>query len=150
MTPTSSNLRNFRPKRDRRNSQNHVDRSLEDLAILFRAFLDFLPLFQSSYGGFKTIGAINTFEIATSYLSCFTSMSHGSVGIVQKIDFEIRPDLGCTTFKTSRKVVLDNRDFNSQSVTRDHNKPTLGELCLPASCRRSRPETISPWSRLVV
>jgi len=35
-------------------------------------------------------------------------MSHGSVGIVQKIDFEIRPDLGCTTFKTSRKVVLDN------------------------------------------
>jgi len=27
---------------------------------------------------------------------------------VQKIEFEIRPDLGCTTFKTSRKVVLDN------------------------------------------
>jgi len=38
----------------------------------------------------------------------FTSVSHGSVGIVQKIEFEIRPDLGCTTFKTSRKVVLDN------------------------------------------
>jgi len=37
-----------------------------------------------------------------------TSMSHGSVGIVQKIDLEIRPDLGCTTFKTSRKVVLDS------------------------------------------
>ena len=35
-------------------------------------------------------------------------MSHGSVGIVQKIDFEIRPDLGCTNFKTSRKLVLDN------------------------------------------
>jgi len=31
---------------------------------------------------------------------------NGSIGIVQKIDFEIRPDLGCT--KTSRKVVLDN------------------------------------------
>ena len=31
-----------------------------------------------------------------------------SIGIVQKIDFEIRPDLGCTTLKTSRKVVLDN------------------------------------------
>ena len=26
----------------------------------------------------------------------------------KKIDFKIRPDLGCTTFKTSRKVVLDN------------------------------------------
>jgi len=36
----------------------------------------------------------------------YTYMSHGSVGIVQKIDFEIRPDLGCTTIKTSRKVVL--------------------------------------------
>jgi len=33
---------------------------------------------------------------------------NGSIGIVQKIDFEIRPDLGCTTPKTSRKVVLDN------------------------------------------
>jgi len=33
---------------------------------------------------------------------------NGSIGIVQKIDFEIRPDLGCTTLKMSRKVVLDN------------------------------------------
>jgi len=33
---------------------------------------------------------------------------NGSIGIVHKIDFEIRPDLGCTTPKTSRKVVLDN------------------------------------------
>ena len=33
---------------------------------------------------------------------------NGSIGIVQKIDFEIRPDLWCTTPKTSRKVVLDN------------------------------------------
>jgi len=31
---------------------------------------------------------------------------NGSIGIVQKIDFEIRPDLGCTTPKTSRKVVF--------------------------------------------
>ena len=38
----------------------------------------------------------------------FNSMSNGSVGIVQKIDFEIRPDLGCTALKTSRKAVLDN------------------------------------------
>ena len=33
---------------------------------------------------------------------------NGSIGIVQKIDFEIRPNLGCKTPKTSRKVVLDN------------------------------------------
>ena len=33
---------------------------------------------------------------------------NGSIGIVQKIEFKIRPDLRCTTFKTSRKVVLDN------------------------------------------
>jgi len=33
---------------------------------------------------------------------------NGSIAIVQKIDSEIRPDLGCTTLKTSRKVVLDN------------------------------------------
>jgi len=39
---------------------------------------------------------------------CFISMSHGSVGIVRKIDFVIRPDLGRATFKTSRKVILDN------------------------------------------
>ena len=32
---------------------------------------------------------------------------NGSIGIVQKIDFDIRPDLGCTTLKTSRKVVFD-------------------------------------------
>jgi len=30
-------------------------------------------------------------------------MFHGSVGIVQEIEFEIRPDLGSTTLKTSRK-----------------------------------------------
>jgi len=33
---------------------------------------------------------------------------NGSIGIVQKIDSEIRPNLGCATPKTSRKVVLDN------------------------------------------
>jgi len=33
---------------------------------------------------------------------------NGSIGIVQKIEFEIRPDLGCKTFKTSRKVGFDN------------------------------------------
>jgi len=38
---------------------------------------------------------------------CYFHVS-GSIGIVQKIDFEIKPDLGCTTPKTSRKVLLDN------------------------------------------
>jgi len=33
---------------------------------------------------------------------------NGSIGIVLKIDFDITPDLGCTTLKTSRKVVLGN------------------------------------------
>ena len=28
--------------------------------------------------------------------------------ILQKLEFEIKPDLGCTACKTSRKVVLDN------------------------------------------
>ena len=32
---------------------------------------------------------------------------NGSIGIVQKIDFELRPDSGCTTLKTSNKVVLN-------------------------------------------
>ena len=35
-------------------------------------------------------------------------LSHGSIGIVQKIEFEIRTGLGCTTIETSRKVVLDS------------------------------------------
>jgi len=34
-------------------------------------------------------------------------MSHGSIGIVQKIELEIRPDMGWTTIETSEKVVLD-------------------------------------------
>ena len=33
---------------------------------------------------------------------------NGSIGIVPKIEFEIRPNLGCATLKTSRKVVLEN------------------------------------------
>jgi len=33
---------------------------------------------------------------------------NGSIGIVQKIDYEITPDLGCTTLKTSKEVGLDN------------------------------------------
>jgi len=38
----------------------------------------------------------------------FNSHVNGSNGIVQKNDFDIRSDLGCTTLETSRKVVLDN------------------------------------------
>jgi len=41
-------------------------------------------------------------------ICCYYFHVNGSIGIVQKIDFEIRPDLGCSTPKTSRKVVLDN------------------------------------------
>jgi len=62
-----------------------------------------------------TVHAGNTIEITQSRIEfqdycqhIFTDMSNGSVGIVQKIDFEIRPDLGFTAFKTSRKEVLDN------------------------------------------
>jgi len=49
---------------------------------------------------------------ASVYLTCqwdFYFHVKGNIGTVQKIEFEIRPDLGCgATFKTSRKVVLDN------------------------------------------
>jgi len=49
-----SNLCNCRPERDRQKSQNQVHTSLEDPAISFRAFLAYLPPFQS-YGGFKKL-----------------------------------------------------------------------------------------------
>ena len=55
------------------------------------------------------------YQITTDKVCEYIKISHifllpfnGSIGIVQKIEFEIRPYLGCTTFKTSRKVVLDN------------------------------------------
>jgi len=45
-------------------------------------------------------------------LACFrpgcTSMSMEVLASCKKNDFEIRPDLGCTTIETSRKVVLDD------------------------------------------
>ena len=47
-------------------------------------------------------------------------MSHRSVGIVQNSDIEIRPDSGCTSLKTSRKMVLDN--------------PAVCVLCVSAVC----------------
>jgi len=53
---------------------------------------------------------------ATANFYCFHV--NGSIGIVQKIDFEIRPDLGCTALKTSRKVILDNPSV-CLSVSRD-------------------------------
>jgi len=46
--------------------------------------------------------------VLNASFSTFYFHVNGSIGIVQKIDFEIRPDLGCTTLKTPRKVVLDN------------------------------------------
>ena len=50
------------------------------------------------------------FFLSDVFDNLITSYFHvnGSIGIVQKIEFEIRPDLGCTTSKTSKKVVLDN------------------------------------------
>ena len=48
------------------------------------------------------------FCLALYFMYLYFTSDNGSIGIVQKIDFEIRPDLGCTTLKTSRKVVLDN------------------------------------------
>ena len=57
---------------------------------------------------------------------------NGSIGILQKIDFEIRPDLGCTTPKTARKVVLDN-----PSVCLSVCLCGCLAVC-PSSCRFSR------------
>jgi len=54
----------------------------------------------------KLAGISELFSTLIDFLFYF--YVNGSIGIVQKIDFEIRPDLGCTTLKTSRKVVLDN------------------------------------------
>jgi len=61
--------------------------------------------FRTTYGSAyrrKRTGPC-TVPITTCYFHV-----NGSIGIVKKIDFEIRPNLGCTTPKTSRKVVLDN------------------------------------------
>ena len=52
----------------------------------------------------------NTVEAqrVTDNLALFYFHVNGSIGIVQKIDFEIRPDLGCSTPKSSGKVVFGN------------------------------------------
>ena len=47
-------------------------------------------------------------ERSTNLTIHFYFHVNGSIRIAQKIDFEIRPDLGCMTLKTSRKMVLDN------------------------------------------
>jgi len=45
-------------------------------------------------------------------------MSHESIGIVQRTEFEIKPALGSTTIETLRKVVLDNPSVSvGRSVT---------------------------------
>ena len=54
IAPTLSNFSNFGPEKDRQNSQNQFNRSRKGLAILFQAFLAYLPPFQS-YGGFKKL-----------------------------------------------------------------------------------------------
>ena len=62
---------------------------------------------------------------------------NGSIGIVRKIDFEIRPDLGCTTPKTSRKVVLDN-----PSVCVSVCLAVCLAVASPASCHRRKVQPI--------
>jgi len=83
----------------------------------------------------------------------FTSMSHRIVGIVQEIDLEIRPDSGCTTFKTSRKEVLDNPSvylfgrlavaFVANSHGRKANTHALESLLKKATARQTHTHTLS-------
>jgi len=47
-------------------------------------------------------------ELPISFAPTVYFHVEGRIGIVHKIEFEIRPDFGCTDLKTSRKVVLDN------------------------------------------
>jgi len=78
IAPTFSNVCNFGSERDRQNSQYHVDRSLEDLAILFWASLANLRPFQSC-GSFKKLERITLSRLLVSYhdglrVLCFNSL----------------------------------------------------------------------------
>jgi len=57
-----SNSCNFETEGD--TTRKQIDRSLKDLAILFRASLAYLPPFQS-HESLKKNGAVNTFETAS-------------------------------------------------------------------------------------
>ena len=76
--------------------QNGFDRAYVSVVFLF-----LLCFIAHSYdaNGHGSIGLLQ---------ARFYFHVNGCIGIVQKIDFEIRPDLGFTTLKTARKVVLDN------------------------------------------
>jgi len=65
--PIFLNPRNFGTKRDRQQSWDQIDRSLEDLAISFRDFLTYLSP-SRSYGGLKKIEAVNTFWLLVQSL----------------------------------------------------------------------------------
>ena len=77
--------------------QNGFDRVCVSAVFLF--LLCFIAHLYEANDGHGSIGLLQ---------ARFYFHANGSIGIVQKIDFEIRPNLGCTTPKTSRKMVLDN------------------------------------------
>jgi len=61
--------------------------NFKKVKALFFLLGHILHLRKDNLGNFNII-----YNEATSQNYIFTSMSHGSVGIVQKIEFEIRPD----------------------------------------------------------
>ena len=75
-------------KEIRRNPDNQIDRCLKDPAILFRAFLAYLPSSQS-YGGLKKkyikkIMNINTFETDSSVHLNGTPRKKYNITVIQK------------------------------------------------------------------
>jgi len=66
ITPTFSNLCNFGPEKDRQNSQNHVDRFLEDVVISFWTFLAYLSQFLNNEG-FKKLERFTHYRPAMSF-----------------------------------------------------------------------------------
>jgi len=57
---------------------------------------------------YRNKARLSVSQIFVTVTKRFYFYVNGSIGIVQKIEFEMRPDLGCITFKTSIKEVLDN------------------------------------------
>ena len=75
------------------------------------------------------------------YLALYYFHVNGRIGIVQKIDFEIRPNLGCTTSKTSRKVVLNNLSVRL-SVCLSVRLSVCLAVAFPASSHRRKVQPI--------
>ena len=79
-----SNFFKLRTGKNRENNQNHFERSLEDLAILFRAFLTCVPPFQS-YRGFKTLER----SIETASTKGFLIKNHNSEIIIKRLALKV-------------------------------------------------------------